>query len=63
MWTTYWFEVKEGEYEGEQFFTELKDATRIEHVEHARKYFPNERIVCYGEVSPEFAELSGCDTY
>ena len=63
MWTTYWFEIKDGEYEGEQFLTELKDPTRVQHVAHARKCFPNESIVCFGEITQDFAEMLGLDTY
>lgn len=64
MWTTYLFEIRgNSEYCGEQFLTELKDASRVEHVFHARKYFPDEKLVCLGEVSPLEAEMWGLDTY
>lgn len=64
MWTTYLFEIRgESELCGEQFFTELKDASRVEHVFHAHKNFPDEKIVCLGEVSPFEAEILGLDTY
>jgi len=64
MWTTYLFEIRgDSEYCGEQFLTELQDASRVEHVLHARKYFPNEKLVCFGEISPFEAEILGLDTY
>lgn len=64
MWTTYLFEIRGNtELCGEQFLTELEDASRVEHVFHARKYFPDEKLLCLGEVSPLEAELLGFDTY
>ena len=44
---------------GEDFFVEAE--TREEAIEIAKKYFDEPE--CFGEVSEEFAELMGWDTY
>lgn len=65
MWTTYWFGIV-GEYSdlcGEEFFTELKNASKEEHIKYAQEQFPNEELKCYGRVSEEYAEMMGLDTY
>lgn len=44
---------------GEDFFVEATDETSA--YEIARKYFNKPK--CYGEVSEEYAEMMGYDTY
>lgn len=65
MWTTYWWGIEDENSDlcGEEFFTELKDADASEHKKYAQEIFPNEKIVCYGEVDPADAEIMGLDTY
>lgn len=65
MWTTYWFEIvgEDSEICGEEFFTELEDATKEQHIAYAHKIFPNEKIVCWGKVTQMEAEMMGLDTY
>lgn len=65
MWSTYWFGIvgEDSDLCGEEFFTELQDATRADHISYAQEIFPNEKIRCYGKVSPTFAEMAGLDTY
>ena len=65
MWTTYWWIIEDEESEmcGEEFFTELKDATRAQHRSYVKELFPNENPRCLGRVSEEEAEMMGLDTY
>lgn len=65
MWTTYWWMIdnEDSELFGEEFFTELKDATYEQHVDYACKLFPNENPRCLGKISAEEAEMMGLDTY
>lgn len=65
MWTTYWFGIEDEDSElcGEEFFTELKDADKAQHIAYAKTIFPNERLTCYGKVSAAEAEMMGLDTY
>ena len=65
MWTTYWWGIEDEDSEicGEEFFTELLDATYEQHLEYVREVFPNEDPVCYGKVSETEAEMMGLDTY
>ena len=65
MWTTYWFEIVgvDSDICGEEFFTELENATKEQHIAYAHEIFPGEEIKCYGKVSSEEAELMGLDTY
>lgn len=65
MWTTYWFEIvgEDSEICGEEFFTELENATKEQHITYAHEIFPNEKIVCWGKVTQMEAEMMGLDTY
>ena len=65
MWTTYWWGIEDinSAYCGEEFFTELENATAADHEEYARIIFPNENLICYGKVSALEAEMMGLDTY
>ena len=65
MWTTYWWGIEDEDsyLYGEEFFTELKNATKEEHEKYAKEVFPNEKLVCYGKVSEEEAEMMGLDTF
>ena len=65
MWTTYWWEVidEESDLCGEEFFTELPDATEAGHREYADWIFPGTQLRCLGQVSQEEAEMMGLDTY
>lgn len=65
MWTTYWWGIigEDSELCGEEFFTELKDATKDDHRKYAQELFPNEKLKCYAQVSSEEAERMGFDTY
>lgn len=65
MWTTYWWEVTDEESDlcGEEFFTELPDATKATHTEYAKSIFPGVELHCLGRVSQEEAEAMGLDTY
>lgn len=65
MWTTYWWGITDENSDmcGEEFFTELKDATKEEHRAYVRKLFPGEKPRCYGRVTEEEAERMGLDTY
>lgn len=65
MWTTYWFEIvgEDSEICGEEFFTELENATKEQHIAYAHEIFPNEKIVCWGKVTQTEAEMMGLDTY
>lgn len=65
MTTTYWFAIV-GEYSdlcGEEFLTELENASKQEHIDYAHRLFSNEEIRCYGRVSEFEAEMMGLDTY
>ena len=65
MWTTYWWEVTDEESDlcGEEFFTELQDATKATHTEYAKSIFPDVELHCLGRVSQAEAEAMGLDTY
>ncbi len=69
MWTTYWWIIEDEESElcGEEFFTELQNATRAQHRIYVKELFPNENPRCLGqvseEVSDEEAEMMGLDIY
>lgn len=65
MWTTYWFGIYDENSDlcGEEFFTELKDATKEEHITYAQSIFPNEKLTCFGKVMENEAEAMGLDTY
>lgn len=67
-WTTWWFGIEDEDSElcGEEFFVEVK--TTLDHAKQeamgiAKMNFPNEKLVCYGRVSQEDAEMMGLDTY
>ena len=57
---TFWFVVRDGEYEGEEFFVEANDLT--EAYEIVDTYWDAE-VECYGTISEEEAEMYGYDTY
>jgi len=65
MLTTYWWEVidEKSDLCGEEFFTELPNATKVAHYEYARWNFPGVKLRCLGQVSQEEAEMMGLDTY
>lgn len=65
MWTTYWWTITDEESDlcGEEFFTELPDATKATHVEYVKSIFPDVDLLCLGRVSQEEAEMMGLDTY
>ena len=65
MWTTYWWAIEDENSDlcGEEFFTELKDASKDEHYEYVKSIFPNENVTCYGKITEEEAEMMGLDTY
>ena len=64
-WTDYWFGIvgEDSDLYGEEFFTELETDDKREHVRYAKSLFPNEKLRCYGKVTPEEAEMMGLDTY
>lgn len=64
-WTTYWWEITDEDSDacGEEFFTELKNATRKDHEKYVKTLFPDVKINCYGKVSAAEAEMMGLDTY
>lgn len=64
-WTTYWFEIvgEDSDLCGEEFFTELEDATKEQHIAYAHEIFPDEKLRCIGKVSAVEAEMMGLDTY
>lgn len=64
-WTTYWWTITgiDSDLCGEEFFTELKNATAKEHIEYAKSIFPNEKLHCFGQVTEFEAECMGLDTY
>jgi hypothetical protein len=65
MTTIYLFKVvgENSEIYGEEFLTELENASKEEHIAYAREWFPSEEIRCYGRVSEFEAEMMGIDTY
>lgn len=65
MWTTYWFEIigEDSDLCGEEFFTELENATTEQHIAYAHEIFPGEEIKCHGKVSRLLADMMGLDTY
>lgn len=65
MWTTYWWTITgiNSDLCGEEFFTELKDATMFDHKKYAHEIFPNERLRYLGRISAYEAECMGLDTY
>lgn len=65
MWTTYWFEIvgEDSDICGEEFFTELENATKEQHIAYAHALSPDEEIKCLGKVSGAEAEMMGLDTY
>lgn len=65
MWTTYWWIIDNPDSDlcGEEFFTELKDASRWNHTEYVLELFPNEDVKCLGQITEEEAEMMGLDTY
>jgi len=65
MWTTYWWGITDEESDlcGEEFFTELENASFTEHLIYVKGLFPNENPKCYGKVTEEEAEMMGLDTY
>lgn len=64
-WSTYWFVVDDENSDicGEEFFTELENATKADHIKYAQEIFPGEKLKCYGKVSATEAEIMGLDTY
>ena len=56
-------ENEDSELCGEEFFTELKNASKTDHEEYARKLFKDEQLICYGRISAVEAEMMGLDTY
>ena len=64
-WTTYWWGIYDEDSDlcGEEFFTELENATKEEHEAYAKSLFPDEKLTCFGGISEEDAELMGLDTY
>lgn len=65
MWSIYWFEIigKDSDICGEEFFTELKDASKVQHIAYANELFPDEEIKCLGKISRAEADMMGLDTY
>lgn len=65
MRTTYWWEIEDenSDLDGEEFFTELEDADKFEHLQYAKQLFPNTNLICCGKVSLYEAERMGLDTY
>lgn len=64
-WTTYLWAIEDEDSDlcGEEFFTELENATKADHEKYVKEIFPNENPVCYGRVSQMEAEMMGLDTY
>lgn len=64
-YTIYWWTVTGANSDlcGEEFFTELKNADAIDHLNYAKKIFPNEKLHCFGEVTANEANYMGYDTY
>ena len=65
MTTIYLFKVigENSEIYGEEFLTELENASKQEHIDYAHRLFPNEKIRCYGKLTEFEAEMMGIDTY
>ena len=65
MWTTYWWEIVDEDSDlcGEEFFTELKNATRKDHIDYVKQLFPNIMVLNHGKVTETEAEMMGLDTY
>ena len=65
MWTTYWWIImdEESDLYGEEFFTELENGTKEDHINYVKELFPNENPKCYGKVNNLEAEMLGLDTY
>lgn len=66
MTTTWWFEITEGDNEGEEFFVEIEgtlDQAKKNATEYAKEIFPTEKLHCLGRVSAAEAEAMGLDTY
>lgn len=71
MTTTWWFGITDIDSElcGEEFFVEVDTAStppsclKKEAQRLANLYFPNEKPVCYGQISATEAEMMGLDTY
>lgn len=65
MWTTYWWTITgvDSDLCGEEFFTELENASKEEHRAYAKNIFPNEKLTCFGKVTEEEAEMMGLDIY
>ena len=63
--STYWFEIvgEDSDLCGEEFFTELEDAEKGDHIAYAHEIFPNEKIRCLGPVTAFEAEIMGFATY
>ena len=64
-WATYWWAIEDedSDLDGEEFFTELKNATPLQHRQYAHEIFPNVKLHCFGCISQEEAEMMGLDTY
>ena len=64
-WSTWWWEIigEESDLCGEEFFTELEDATKADHTAYVHELFPNEEVRCVGKVTAYEAEIMGLDTY
>ena len=64
-WTTYWWGIEDEDSDlcGEEFFTELENGTIEQHAVYAKSIFPDEILVCYGQISTVAAEMMGLDTY
>lgn len=58
---TFWFEVRDGEFEGEEFFVEASTYRRA--WEKAIEIFPTLKLHCIGTVTDYEAEIMGLDTY
>lgn len=66
MTTTWWFEITEGDNEGEEFFVEIEgtlDHAKQNAAIRAQEIFPTETLHCLGRVSQTEAEIMGLDTY
>lgn len=66
MWTTYWWEIidEDSDLCGEEFFTELNNGTREDHLKYVQELFSKyTKIHCLGKVTEKEAEMMGLDTY
>lgn len=63
--TVCWWEIigEDSDLCGEEFFTDLENATIPEHREYAHQIFPKEDLRCLGLVSAFDAEMTGLDIY